>query len=56
MNSSKSDFVSLFCFRVLSTVGAEIVNPQFLSPGGFGGRACVEEDDVGLDALGVDDW
>jgi hypothetical protein len=36
-------------------VGAEVVDPQGLSPGPFAGRFAIEEEDVGLDALGVED-
>ena len=36
-------------------VGAVVVDPEFFGPGSFGGGFGVEEDDVGLDALGVED-
>ena len=36
-------------------VGAQIVNPQLCCPGFLGCRFTVEEEDVGLDALGVED-
>ena len=36
-------------------VGAEVVDPEFFGPGGFGGGFGVKEDDVGLNALGVED-
>jgi len=36
-------------------VGAQIVNPELICPGFFSGRFAVEEEDVGLDALRVED-
>src|ERR1019366_1411195 len=36
-------------------VGAEIVDPQGACPGSLAGRLAVEEEHVGLDALGVED-
>ena len=36
-------------------VGAQIVNPQVLCPGRFAGGLPVEEQHVGLDALGIED-
>lgn len=36
-------------------VGAEVVDPKRLGPGSFAGGLAVEEEDVGLDALGVED-
>ena len=36
-------------------VGAEVVDPERLGPWRFAGRLAVEEEDVGLDALGVED-
>jgi hypothetical protein len=36
-------------------VGAQVVNPKLLCPRFFSGGFAVEEEDVGLDALGVED-
>ena len=36
-------------------VGAQVVNPELFRPRGFGGWLAVEEDDIGLDALGVEE-
>jgi len=36
-------------------VGAEVVDPKLLGPRGFGGGLAVEEQDVGLDALSIED-
>jgi hypothetical protein len=36
-------------------VGAEVVDPEGLRPGGGAGRLAVKEQDVGLDSLGVED-
>ena len=36
-------------------VGAQIVNPELLCPRFLGGGFAVEEEDVRLDALGVED-
>lgn len=36
-------------------IGAEVVDPEFFGPGGFGGGFGVEEDDVGPDTPGVED-
>lgn len=35
-------------------VGAEIVDPEVLGPGLFAGFLAIEEEDVGFDALGVE--
>jgi hypothetical protein len=36
-------------------VGAQIVDPKLLRPGFLGGGFAVEEQDIGLDALGLKD-
>jgi hypothetical protein len=36
-------------------VGAQVVDPELAGPGLRGGGLAVEEEDVGLDALGVED-
>ena len=36
-------------------VGAEVVDPEFVCPRFLGSGFAVEEEDVGLDALGVED-
>jgi len=36
-------------------VGAQVVDQELLCPGFLGGWFAIEEEDVGLDALGVED-
>ncbi len=36
-------------------VGAEVVDPEVFGPGYFAGFFALEEEDVGFDALGVED-
>jgi len=36
-------------------IGPEVIDPESLRPGSFAGGLAVEEEDVGLDALGVED-
>ena len=54
-NSSKSARVERIGLEAEFYVGTEVVDPEFFRPGGFAGGFAVEEEDVGFDALGVED-
>ena len=55
MKSSRSSYRHWIGFEREVHVGAQVVDPDFLGPGFFAPGFLVEEEHIGLDALGIED-